>query len=162
MNTSFCIFVSVCYILVAYGACNVIAFGDGPFYIFTRLREFANSISSHFGKLFSCMMCLPANFGWICSLFNWFFIPVTFTPFNVIFNGYDNLWWLAALCDGALTTGAVYLIYIINEYLEKRIDYYEQNIYRDETNVDGYDNAENNGKVLLVEDITLEKDKGNE
>lgn len=108
------------------------------------------------------MMCLPANFGWICSLFNWFFIPVMFTPFNVIFNCCDNLWWLAALCDGALTTGAVYLIYIFNEYLEKRIDYYEQNTYRDETNVDGYDNAENNGKVLLVEDITLEKDKGNE
>ena len=148
--------------LTAYGACNVIAFGDGPFYIFSRLREFAHNISPHFGKVFSCMMCLPANFGWICSLVNWFFIPVMFTPFNIIFNGCDNLWWLAALCDGALTSGIVYLIYIFNEYLEKRIDYYEQNTYRDETNIDGYDSAENDNKVLLVEDITLDKDKDNE
>jgi hypothetical protein len=146
---------------MAYGACNVIAFGDGPFYIFTRIREWANNISPHFGKVFTCMMCLPANFGWICSLFNWFFIPILFTPFNIIFHDYDsNLWWLAALCDGAFTTGMVYLIYIINEYLEKRIEYYEQNIYRNEENIEGYDNAISNNGVLTVDDITNDtKDK---
>lgn len=149
-------FISFCYIFAAYGACNVIAFGDGPFYIFSRLREWAYNISPHFGKLFSCMMCLPANFGWICSIFNWFLVPIAFTPFNIIFNEYENLWWLAALCDGALTTGVVYLIYILNEYLEKRIEYYEQNTYRDETNMAGFDSADNNGKLLIVEDITQE------
>jgi hypothetical protein len=140
---------------MAYGACNVIAFGDGPFYIFTRLREWANNISPHFGKVFTCMMCLPANFGWICSLFNWFYIPIQFTPFNIILHGYNsNLWWLAALCDGAFTTGIVYLIYIMNEYLEKRIEYYEQNIYLNETNIEGYDNAISGNGLLTVEDIT--------
>ena len=150
-------FILFCYIITAYGACNVIAFGEGPFYIFTRLREFAYGISTHFGKLFSCMMCLPANYGWICSLFNWFLIPIPFTPFNMIFHTQENLWWLAALCDGAFTTGIVYLIYIMNEYLEKNIDYYESIIPRDETNTSGYDLAENGDALIEVEDITKEK-----
>jgi hypothetical protein len=145
--------------LTAYGACNVIAFGDGPFYIFSRLREFANNISSHFGKLFSCMMCLPANFGLICSLFNWFLIPIKFTPFNMIFAGCCDLWWLAALCDGAFTTGIVYLIYIINEYIEKQIDYYEQNTIIDENNIDGYDYAD---EKFEVDDITKKEYSYNE
>ena len=112
----------LCYILVAYGACNVIAFGEGPFFIFSRIRYWANSISEHFGKLFSCMMCLPANFGWIFCLVNWFCFPIiSLTPFNIILGGYTSLWWLAALCDGAFTTGVVYLIYIINEYLDSPV-----------------------------------------
>jgi hypothetical protein len=155
MTIGICILTVFCYILVAYGACNVIAFGDGPFYIFTRIRAWANSISEHFGKLFSCMMCLPANFGWIFCLVNWFCFPmVAVTPFNIILGGYSSLWWLAALCDGAFTTGVVYLIYIVNEYLEKKIDYYEQNTYRDETNVDGFDPFDENNETLYVEDIT--------
>lgn len=156
MGTGFYILIILCYIFAAYGACNVIAFGDGPFYVFTRIRTWANNISEHFGKLFSCMMCLPANFGWICSVVNWFLIPVAFTPFNIIFAGHTNLWFLALLCDGAFTTGIVYLMYIVNEYFEKKIDYYEQNTYRDETNVAGFDSADNNGEVLLVEDITIQ------
>lgn len=147
-----------CYILVAYGACNVIAFGEGPFYIFSYLREFAYKISNHFGKLFSCMMCLPANFGWICSIVNWFFIPIPFTPFNIIFNNNENLWWLASLCDGAFTTGIVYLLYIINEYLEKRIDYYDQKTIRNEDNTAGFDSYDN-GKNIIVDDITLNKNE---
>ena len=159
MNNGYFMFVTLCYLLTAYGACNVIAFGEGPFYIFSRIREWAHGISEHFAKVFTCMMCLPANFGWICSVFNWFFIPVNFTPFNIIFNNKDNLWWLAALCDGAFTSGICYLIYIMNEYLEKKIDYYEQNTYRDETNVEGYDSMNNNGNILIVEDITLNDGK---
>ena len=104
------------------------------------------------------MMCLPANFGWICSIVNWFFIPAPFTPFNIILGAYSSLWWLALLCDGALTTGVVYLIYIINEYLEKKIEFYEQNTYRDETNTSGFDLMENK---YIVDDITLKKNEGN-
>lgn len=155
MTIGICILTVFCYIFVAYGACNVIAFGDGPFYIFSRVREWAYNISEHFAKVFTCMMCLPANFGWICSLVNWFFVPIPFTPFNIILGGYSNLWPLVILCDGAFTTGVVYLIYIVNEYLEKKIDYYEQNTFRDESNVAGFDTANKDGKMLLVEDITL-------
>lgn len=139
-------FIFICYVIMAYGVCNVIAFSDGPFYIFSRLRDFADNISEHFGKVFKCMMCLPANFGWICSIVNWFLIPISFTPFNIIFRGIDcNLWWIAALCDGALTSGVVYIIYLLTEYLEKKIDYYEQNTY--------FEEGENEDKIL-VEDIT--------
>lgn len=161
MNSMFYIFICFCYVITAYGACNVIAFGDGPFYVFYKIREIAYNIGEHFGKLFTCMMCLPANFGWICSIVNWFLIQIPFTPFNIILNGQEDLWLFAALCDGAFTSGMVYLLYIINEYLEKRIDYYEYNTPRDESNISGYDSMEQDGKILIVEDITL-KNKNND
>jgi hypothetical protein len=104
---------------MAYGACNVIVFGSGPFRIFERIREWADDIDEHFGQLFSCMMCLPTNFGIICSLVNWFFIPIAFTPFNILFAG-TGLWWLAMLCDGAFTSGIVWLINTIQEYIENK------------------------------------------
>lgn len=107
------------YSIMAYGACNVIVFGSGPFRIFERIREWADDIDEHFGQLFSCMMCLPTNFGIICSLVNWFFIPIAFTPFNIFFAG-TGLWWLAMLCDGAFTSGIVWLINTIQEYIENK------------------------------------------
>lgn len=107
------------YSIMAYGACNVIVFGSGPFRIFERIREWADDIDEHFGQLFSCMMCLPTNFGIICSLVNWFFIPIVFTPFNILFAG-TGLWWLAMLCDGAFTSGIVWLINTIQEYIENK------------------------------------------
>lgn len=110
----------LCYSIVAYGACNVIVFGSGPFRIFEKLRAGANKISEHFGQLFNCMMCLPANFGWICSLVNWFFLPIAFTPFNILFDDYPGLWWLAALCDGAFTSGIVWLIHNVETLFENK------------------------------------------
>ena len=107
------------YCLMAYGACNVIVFGSGPFKIFEYIRYWADEISDHFGQLFSCMMCLPTNFGIICSLVNWFFIPLAFTPFNILFAG-TGLWWLAMLCDGAFTSGIVWLINTFQEYFENK------------------------------------------
>lgn len=120
----------LCYSIVAYGACNVIVFGSGPFKIFERIRGGANKISTHFGQLFNCMMCLPANFGWICSLVNWFLIPIAFTPFNILFDSFPDLWWLAALCDGAFTSGIVWLIHNVETLFENKsqevVEYNEQ------------------------------------
>lgn len=118
------------YSIVAYGACNVIAFGSGPFKIFERLREWADGISEHFGSLFGCMMCLPTNFGILCSIFNWFLIPIAFTPFNIVFAG-TSLWWLAMLCDGAFTTGIVWLIHTIQEHIENKTITSGEKIYED-------------------------------
>lgn len=148
------------YAIVAYGACNVIAYGDGPFSIFARIRSWAYNFGEHFAKLFTCMMCLPANFGLIASLVSVFLTPIPFTPFSIMFVGHYNLWYLIALCDGAFTTGIVYAIHIIVEYLEHKIDYYEQNTTRDETNIEGYDPAESDGGTLLVEDITTVAHEG--
>lgn len=107
------------YCIMAYGACNVIVFGSGPFKIFERIRYWSDYIDEHFGQLFSCMMCLPTNFGIICSLVNWFLIPVAFTPFNLVFAG-TSLWWLAMLCDGAFTSGIVWFIHTVQEYIENK------------------------------------------
>jgi hypothetical protein len=132
MTIGMCILTIFCYIFVAYGACNVIAFGSGPFRVFERLRAWSSGISEHFGMLFSCMMCLPANFGWIFSLVNWFLIPmVAITPFNIILGGYTSLWWLAALCDGAFTTAVVYLIYVIDDFFEKKNEIMEKELLED-------------------------------
>lgn len=109
----------ILYCIMAYGACNVIVFGSGPFKIFERIRYWSDYIDEHFGQLFSCMMCLPTNFGIICSLVNWFLIPVAFTPFNLVFAG-TSLWWLAMLCDGAFTSGIVWLIHTVQEYIENK------------------------------------------
>lgn len=108
----------LCYSFVAYGACNVIVYGSGPFKIFEHIRNIANNINEHFGSLFSCMMCLPTNFGLICSLVNWFLIPIQFTPFNILFCQYSNLWWLAMLCDASFTSGVVWIIHHIEEFFE--------------------------------------------
>lgn len=108
-----------CYCIMAYGFCNMVAFGSGPFRIFERLRGWADSISQHFGQLFTCMMCLPANLGWILSLIDWFLIPAAaFTPFNIIFLG-TKLWWLAMILDCCFTTGIVWLIHVVDEWLEQ-------------------------------------------
>ena len=66
------------------------------------------------------MMCLPANFGWICSLVNWFLIPIAFTPFNILFDEFPELWWLAALCDGAFTSGIVWLTHNVETLFENK------------------------------------------
>ena len=52
----------------------MMAFGSGPFKLFEKIREWSEYISEHFSTLFKCMMCLPANLGWICSIINWFLI----------------------------------------------------------------------------------------
>lgn len=112
----------LCYSIVAYGASNIMVFGSGPLRIFEHIRSISDRINPHLGQMFSCMMCLPANFGWICSLVNRFLVTsVAFTPFNLIFSGLDNTFWnivLLALCDGAFTSGVVWLIHHIEEFFE--------------------------------------------
>lgn len=108
------------YVFAAFGICNMVAFGSGPFKVFERIRSWSKGISEHFGLLFTCMMCLPANFGWIMSLIDWFLIPaVAFTPFNIVFAGCAGLWWLAMILDCCFTSGVVWLLYVFDEWLER-------------------------------------------
>lgn len=105
------------YCIFAYGLSNMVVFSSGPFRIFERIRNFANSISEHFGQLFQCMICFPANVGWVLSLINWFFIPFPFTPFNLILID-TNLWWLAMIGDCCFTSGIVWIIHNIESFFE--------------------------------------------
>jgi hypothetical protein len=106
------------YTIAVYGFSNMMVFGSGPFKIFERIRDYSYYISPHFSSLFSCMMCLPANLGWITSLINWFFISeIAITPFNILLCG-TNLWWLALIGDCCFTTGIVWLIHNIESFFE--------------------------------------------
>ena len=41
----------IAYVFAAFGFCNMVAFGSGPFRIFERIREWSENISEHFGLL---------------------------------------------------------------------------------------------------------------
>lgn len=92
-------------------------FSSGPFKCFERIRSIASSISEHFGQLFQCMMCFPAQLGLFLSLINWFFIPIAITPFNILLAG-TNLWWLAAILDACFASGSTWIIHNIESFFE--------------------------------------------
>lgn len=121
-------FIALSYLLCCYGLSNIIVFGEGPFYILEKWRNFTNKIHPNLGKLFSCMMCLPANIGWLMSIFDWVILKnIAFTPFNIIFAG-TNLWWLAMLMDMGITSGFCWLLYVIDDYFEKNSSYVDDDI----------------------------------
>ena len=120
-------FIVLMYVIAVYGLSNIIVFGEGPFYILEKWRELMYNIHPNIGKLFSCMMCLPANIGWVASLVDWFLISsIAFTPFNIIFAG-TGLWWLAMILDMGFTSGICWLLYVIDDYFEKKTPSYEDN-----------------------------------
>lgn len=106
------------YCITAYGISNMVVFGSGPFRIFEHIRNITDRISEHFGSLFKCMMCFPANLGWILSLVDWFFIKeIAFTPFNILLFG-TGLWWLALILDCFFTSGIVWLMHNFETFFE--------------------------------------------
>ena len=144
MSTGLIIF---CYCIMTYGVCNIMVYGSGPFKIFEHIRNASIEISPHFGKLFSCMMCLPTNLGIILSLINWFLITTPFTPFCIAFWGEYNLWWLAMIFDGAFTSGIVWLIHNVEEFFEAIVQGSKTDPNNDDNNEDD--------TLLITEDITL-------
>ena len=141
----------LCYCLAAYGLSNMVVFGSGPFKIFEWLRYITNRVSDHFGTLFTCMMCFPANVGLFSSLINWFLIPVAITPFNILLAGHAGLWWLAALGDCAFTSGVVWLIHHFEEYFEVKAEGGQELLVEDEKR----------DELIEVDDITLRHGKNN-
>jgi hypothetical protein len=96
----------------------MVVFGSGPFKIFERIRGASNDINPHFGTLFSCMMCFPANIGCVVSLIDWFLLPsIAITPFNLMLIG-TNLWWVALIFDCCFTSGVVWIIHNIESFFE--------------------------------------------
>lgn len=115
MSNALIIFI---YCICTYGISNMMVFGSGPFRIFEHIRNITSSISEHFGSMFQCMMCFPANLGWALSLIDWFLVKdVAFTPFNLLLIS-TNLWWLAMILDLCFTSGAVWLIHNFESFFE--------------------------------------------
>lgn len=110
------------YCIAAYGLSNMMVFGSGPFRIFERIRNITDRISEHFGSMFKCMMCFPANIGWVVSLIDWFLVKqIAITPFNILLAG-TNLWWLALLCDCCFTSGIVWITHNVESFFESIAD----------------------------------------
>lgn len=106
------------YCIMAYGFSNMMVFGSGPFRIFEHIRNITDRISEHFGTLFKCMMCFPANLGWVMSVIDWFLIKdIAFTPFNILLAG-SGMWWLALILDCFFTSGIVWLIHNFESFFE--------------------------------------------
>ena len=122
-------FILIAYILFAYGMSVIVTQGIGPFNIFFRLRTWADSVSDNFGMLFRCMLCYPTNLGIVFSLVNWFLLPIAITPFNMLFEGHESMWWIAAIMDGCLTGGVCHFIWNVDDYFSKNVpvEYEEDN-----------------------------------
>ena len=127
------------YLIAAYGLSNMMVFGNGPFRIFEHIRNLSSSISEHFGKLFSCMMCFPANVGLFFSLIDWFLIKdVAILPFNILLAG-TGLWWHAAILDCCFKSVGVWLIHNVELFFETIAEGNEKPEQEDIINVDDTD-----------------------
>lgn len=122
------------YCIACYGWSNMQVFGSGPFRIFEQIRNVSSKISEHFGTMFACMMCFPANIGWSLSLIDWFLIPqIAFTPFNIMLAS-TGLWWLAMLFDCCFTSGIVWIIHHIELFFENIAEGTVENDNNDDEN----------------------------
>ena len=85
-------------------------------------RNKVSLISSNLGELFSCMMCFPFWAGVIISVLDINLINVTFTPFNMLFNGQtvDFVTIVVILVmDGIISSGTTWILHNIEEYFEQ-------------------------------------------
>lgn len=108
----------ICYIIFAYGITELFVFFDGPFDIIEKFRKLCHWISPAFGKLFTCMACLSTWIGLLWSALNYWFVPISFTPFNIIL-GATHMWWLIILMDGMFTCGIVWILFQLEEMMER-------------------------------------------
>lgn len=96
----------ILFTFICYGWANIMVHSS----IFESWREFWVKVNPNFfGKLFTCMMCLPF---WIGVLISTFFYSIT-TEFGLA-NGY-----FAIFLDACLASGLTWFIHTIQEYFEK-------------------------------------------
>lgn len=114
----------IAYLLFSYGITTMLIYFDGPFDIISTFRNIMSSIHPKVGELFSCPFCLSSWVGIVFSILNYFFIPIKITPFNMVLGG-TGLWWLIIPMDMFLTCGSVWLLHVIDEYLENNSKTYE-------------------------------------
>lgn len=112
------------FILTCYGISNIVIYGS----IFNSFREYWNRLSPNFfGKLFSCMICLPTYVGFFISIGAHMTGLLQFSPFASM--GMDTwvrlpytelyLFPIAVFLDGCLASGSVWLVHTLQEHLER-------------------------------------------
>ena len=112
------------YILFSYGITTMLIYFNGPFDIIEYFRKTMNAIHPKLGELFQCPFCLSTWIGGLFSIINYLSIPIKITPFNMILAG-SGLWWLIIPMDSFLTCGTVWLLHVLDEYLENNSKTYE-------------------------------------
>ena len=112
------------YILFSYGITTMLIYFNGPFDIIEYFRKTMNAIHPKLGELFQCPFCLSTWIGGLFSIINYLWIPIKITPFNMILTG-SGLWWLIIPMDSFLTCGTVWLLHVLDEYLENNSKTYE-------------------------------------
>lgn len=104
----------ILFVLTCYGISNIIIFGS----IFDRFRKYWEKVSPNFfGKLFSCMICLPTYVGFIISMSAHLTGLLQFSPFASL--GL-NIPMFAIFLDGCLASGSVWLVHTLQEYFERK------------------------------------------
>lgn len=106
------------YIFAAFGLVEILVFFNGPFDIVSKFRNFAHWVHPKFGELFTCIACCSTWIGILFSILNYWFIPIKFTPFNIVFDG-THFWWLIIFLDGMFTCGITWLLYQLEEMMER-------------------------------------------
>ena len=112
------------YILFSYGITTMLIYFNGPFDMIEYFRKTMSAIHPKLGELFQCPFCLSTWIGGLFSMINYLLIPIRITPFNMILSG-SGLWWLIIPMDAFLTCGTVWLLHVLDEYLENNSKTYE-------------------------------------
>ena len=107
-----------CYIIFSFGICELLIYFEGPFGIVEKWRNFTQWVHPKFGELFTCFACLSTWIGLIFSAINYWFIPIKFTPFNIIFDGL-SCWWLIIFMDGMFTCGTTWLLHQLDDLMDR-------------------------------------------
>lgn len=100
------------FILIAYGFSNIVVYGS----IFSNMRDlFQERSPNFFGKLVSCMMCLPTWVGFFLSLS--FFSPT-------LYYGINDFWVFpkeltSVFFDGVLASGTTWILHTLQEMMER-------------------------------------------
>lgn len=124
------------YIFFAYGLTEIMVYGRGPFGICEKIRKLAARISDGFGQLFGCPMCFSTWVGLGASVLDVLFIKsAAFTPFSIVFMSVGGFWvgLLTVILDMFFTSGIVWFLTKIEEWLEKSQEVYEVDEYEQES-----------------------------
>jgi hypothetical protein len=120
------------YIFFAYGLTEIMVYGRGPFGICEKIRNWAAGVSDGMAQLFGCPMCFSTWVGLGASLLDVVLVRnAAFTPFSVIFACTGGFWigLLTVLLDMFFTSGIVWLLTRIEEFMEKPQESYEADEY---------------------------------
>ena len=93
------------WVLAAYGMTTIIVYGS----IFEKFRSWVISLSTFFGKLVTCMMCMSFWVGAFMSL----------TLKGLTNHYFTAPWYMYLFYDACLTSGAVWAINAIIEFFEE-------------------------------------------